>query len=112
MVLVVAVRDFKAENTLMWIYFGMVMVEIAANIAFVYMGVRRRSQFISTQSYGSTDAKSKTAPGSKKGTQSGNVTKNNTELSELATMDDYLSKAKEIQSEWNEMTNKAFVPSA
>ena len=104
-----AVHDFNTHNTLMWIYFGMVLGEIAANVAFVYMGVRRRSQFTSTQSRGSTDIKSKTAPGSKMGTQTG-ISKNNTELSELATMDDYLTKTKEMQSEWNEVTNNAFVP--
>ena len=111
MVVVVAMKDFNADYTLLWIYFGLIFGEIPANVAFVYMGVRRRAQFTSTSSSGSTDAKSKTAPGSTKGTHTG-ISKNNTELSELATMDDYLSKAKEIQSEWNEMTNQASVPPA
>ena len=103
----VVLQDFDAENTLLWIYFGMVMAEILGNVAFVYMGVRRRAQFISTSTGGSTDIKSKTAPGSKKGTHTG-ISKNNTELSELATMDDYLTKTKEMQTEWNDMTNNAF----
>ena len=110
MVIVVALSDFDTENTMLWIYFGLVVGEMLANIAFVYMGVRRRSQFTSTHSRGSTDIKSKTAPGSnsKNETQTG-VSKDNTELSELATMDDYLTKTKEMQTEWNTMTRNAFV---